>query len=82
MGVGTSALRILVNEEHTLVNPVRCGLDPRLGVMMLRSVLCELLIGGDKLASGERFASARVHDDAHGASSSTAEPTRPAKNRG
>jgi hypothetical protein len=52
-----------------------------LSVLMLRSVLRELLIGGDKLAGGERFASARVHDDVHDASSSTAEPTRPAKNR-
>jgi hypothetical protein len=28
-------------------------------------VLCELLVGGDKLAGGERFASARFHYDAH-----------------
>jgi hypothetical protein len=31
----------------------------------LRSVLCELLIGGDKLAGGERFTSAGCDDDAH-----------------
>jgi hypothetical protein len=71
-------LRFLVNEEHAGAKPVRCGPDPGLGVLMLRSVLCEFLVGGDKVAGSERFASARVHDDAHGASSSTAEPTVPA----
>ena len=58
-------LRLLVNDEHKLVNPVRCGLDPGLGVLMLRSVLCEVLIGGGKLAGRERLTSAGCDHDAH-----------------
>jgi hypothetical protein len=45
-----ACLTLLVDEEHALAKAVRCGLDSGLGVLMLRSVLCELLIGGDKLA--------------------------------
>src|SRR5215208_5628044 len=58
-------LRFLVNDERALAKAVRCGLDPALAVQILRSVLCELLIGGDKLAGRERFTSAGCDDDAH-----------------
>src|SRR5215208_6221402 len=61
-------LNLLVNEEHTLAKAVRCGLDPALGVQMLRAVLCELFIGGDKLARREHFTSAGYDDDAHSGS--------------
>jgi hypothetical protein len=61
-------LRLLVGEEHPLAKAVRCGLDPALGVLMLRSVLCVLLIGGDKLAGREHFTSAGCEDDAHSGS--------------
>ena len=36
-----------------------------LSVLMLRVVLCELLIGGDKLAGRERRTSAGCDDDVH-----------------
>jgi hypothetical protein len=61
-------LSLLVNEEHALAKAVRCGLDTGLGVLLLRSVLCELLIGGDKLAGREHFTSAGCEDDAHSGS--------------
>src|SRR5215217_6304962 len=61
-------LRLLVGEEHTLAKAVRCGLDPALAVLMLRSVLCVLLIGGDKLAGRERLTSAGCDDEAHSGS--------------
>jgi hypothetical protein len=58
-------LCFLVKEEHALAKAVRCGPEAGLGVQMLRAVLCELLIGGGKLARGERFTSAGIHYDAH-----------------
>jgi hypothetical protein len=57
-------LRFLVDDEHALAKAVRCSTEAGFGALMLRSVLCELLIGGDKLAGGERFASTRIHYEA------------------
>jgi hypothetical protein len=45
-------LSLLVNEEHTLVKPVRRGLDTSLGVQMLRPTLFEVLVCGGNLAGG------------------------------
>src|SRR5215217_4403170 len=50
---------------------------------MLRSVPCELLIGGDKLAGRERFTSAGIHCEAHSVSFSLTNhpPTTPQAHR-
>src|SRR5215213_489164 len=61
-------LRILVNDEHALAIPVRCGLDTGLGVRILRPLLFEVLVGVGKLAGGERFTRAGLHYDARSAS--------------
>src|SRR5215211_5166184 len=62
-------LRLLVNDEHALAKLVRCSPYAAFGVHILRSKLCELLVGGGKLAGRECFTSAGCHDDAHSASS-------------
>src|SRR5215211_1935174 len=61
-------LRLLVSDEHAFAKLVRRGTEAGLGVLMLRSLLCELLIGGDKLAGGERFASHGCQYDVHSVS--------------
>ncbi|HKH37996.1 MAG TPA: hypothetical protein VKA82_12620 [Rubrobacter sp.] len=60
-----ACLRFLEDDEHALAKPVRCWPESGLGVLKLRSVLCELLIGGGKLAGSERFASAGTHYNTH-----------------
>ena len=58
-------LRFLVNEEHALVKPVRCGPEAGLGVHILRPTLFELLVCGGNLAGRERFTSTGIHYDVH-----------------
>jgi len=61
-------LGFLINEEHALAKPVRCGPEAGLGVLMLWSVFCELLIGAGKLAGGKCFTSAGYHYDTRNSS--------------
>jgi hypothetical protein len=61
-------LRFLVNEEHALVKPVRCGPEAGLGVHILRPAIYELIVGVDKLAGSERFTSTGIHYDVHSTS--------------
>src|SRR5215204_6247134 len=64
-------LRLLVDEEHTLANPVRCGGDAGIVIQILWSTLFEDLVCGGKFVGRELFTSAGCHDDAHSASSSS-----------
>jgi hypothetical protein len=64
-------LRLLVDEELTLVKPVRCSSYAGLGVQILRPTLFEDLVCGGKFAGRERFTSAGCHYDAYRASSSS-----------
>src|SRR5215218_7131071 len=61
-------LSLLVNEEHSLAKPVRCGPYAGLGVHILRPNHLEMLVCGGQLAGGKRFTSAGFHDDAHSVS--------------
>jgi hypothetical protein len=68
--------RLLVDDEHPLAIPVRCGPEAGLGIQVLRPILFEVLVGVDKLAGGERFTSTGFHYDAHSASSFDEPPPR------
>src|SRR5215203_1866368 len=58
-------LSLLVNEEHALAKPVRCGLDAGLVIQVLRPTRFEVLVCGGNLAGRERFTSTGIHYDAH-----------------
>jgi hypothetical protein len=59
-----ASLRFLINEEHTVAKPVRCGPEAGLGIHILRPTLFEPLVCVGKLAGSEPLTSAGCHDDA------------------
>jgi hypothetical protein len=58
-------LSLLVNEEHTLIKPVRYGLEAGLSVQIVVFPLCAVLVGGGKLAGREHLPSPACHHDIH-----------------
>src|SRR5215218_1335383 len=67
---------LLVDDEHVRAKLVQGGLEAGLGIHVLWPTLCEVSVCGGQLTWCERFTSARLHYDAHKATSSpTNRPT-------